>query len=337
MDLKNLDYASIVAMYDNLGKKEIADNFVYKALDNYSKFSDYDFLKNRSLTQEAISRYDHKPEVLYLLARKNVRPQEYIRKLILEFNDYQAIKQLVKEDAMPLRGLEDCVIKSETISRYLDIFSDKELRNVDYDLLLFNFRKLPEQLDNIDYLDCLKAIIINVPYHEEYHLSFAKLLCKCGYANATKTLDIIKYFLNNNYDDFEVLLQNRPDILYLFRFLKSRKITIKYSDEFFKIYEKRSTKIIGDIKDLKISDIAWCLLLYQLNESARISILNYWAQNNQVTAFGTYYQYFTSDIPDYENVGKLLDEEYKNMMVEKEDTPLKRERVNDGKMVYLKF
>lgn len=335
MDLKSLDYASIVTMYDNLGKKEIADDFVYKALDNYSKykfFCDYDFLENRSLTQEAISRYDHKLEVLYLLARKKVKPQEYVWELILEFNDYQAIKQLVKEDVMPLRDLEDCVIKSETYSIYLDIFSDKELQNVDYNLLLFNFRKLPERLDNIDYLSCLKAIIINVPYHEEYHLLFAKILCKCGYA--TKIIDIVKYFFNKNKDNFEILLQNRPDILYLFRFLKSGKVNINYINEFLKIYEKRSTQIIGDIKDLKRNDIAWCLLLYRLNESARISILNYWAQNNQVTAFGTYYEYFTSDNPDYENVGKRLDEEYKNMMVEKKDTPLKRERVNNGKIIY---
>lgn len=332
MNLKNLDYASIIAMYENAGKKGIADNFIYKALDNYSDDKnpgDYDFLKNRSLSYEAISRYDHRPEVLYLLARKNVRPQEYIRKLILEFNDYQAIKQLVKEDVISLKVLEDCVIKSEAYSRYFDIFSDKELRNVNYNLLLFNFRKLPERLDNIDYLSCLKAIIINVPYNEKYHLSFAEILCRIEYANASKVIDIVKYFLNQNKDDFEILLQNRPDILYLFRFLKSRKVNINYIDEFLETYKRRSIKITEDIMFLRRSDVAWCLELYEIGESERINILNYWAQNNQVTAFDTYYEYFTSDNLDYENIGKLLDEEFKNKIVEEPDTPLNRTRKKD--------
>lgn len=337
MNLKNLDYASIVAMYENAGKKGIADIFIYKALDNYSDDKnpdDYDFLKNRTLTYAVINHYKDNEKVLCLLARKKVEPKEYIWDLIGVTCSYNTIKRLVKEGIMPKMYLEESVIKGEQYSCYEDIFSDEELKDIDYNLLLFNFMKLEQNIADISFLNCIEIILKEMPYDEEYHLPLAKVLCRNEYANLAKIQDIIKYFLNKNSNDFETILQNRPDILYLFRYLRSGKINTRYIDSFLEIYKRRSIRITEEIMSLGEISIAWCVELYEIGENERINILNYWARNNQVTAFDTYYKYFTSDNLDYENVGKILDEEFKNKMAEEPYTPLVRERVNDGKIVF---
>ncbi len=339
MSVKKLDFNSIIAMYEKEGNTKKVEEFIILALDilalgNYypsdSKESDeinekYSFLQGRYLNPNIIERYKDSEEVLCFLAEKRVKPEEFVWELVSNKCEYYQVEELVNQGIIPIKYLEDNVIKSGNICSYSNILGNDELENVNYDLIITNFLGLEEYLDSLEYLNCIKSILTKIPFNVAFHLELAQKLC-----NSTtffcyhRIEEIITYFLKEHPNDFENFLSTRPDILVLFKYLISRKK--EFSNNIIDICKEKEERIIEAIKEGTINNFAWHVDLYQIGINARIDILNSWARNNQVLAFDIYYEYFSNNNPDYENVGKKLDEKFQKLNAEEPEQPLMRVR-----------
>ena len=231
----------------------------------------------------------------------------------------------MEQGIIPIKYLEDNVIKSGDICSYSNILGNDELENVNYDLIITNFLGLEEYLDSLEYLNCIKSILTKIPFNVAFHLELAQKLC-----NSTtffcyhRIEEIITYFLKEHPNDFENFLSTRPDILVLFKYLISRKK--EFSNNIIDICKEKEERIIEAIKEGTINNFAWHVDLYQIGINARIDILNSWARNNQVIAFDIYYEYFSNNNTDYENVGKELDEKFQKLNAEEPEQPFMRIR-----------
>jgi len=321
MDLKNLDFNSIIKMYQKNNDSEKLENMIILALDNYSEEksdSDYAFLNNRTLEYETIMRYKNNLQVLTLLARKAVGPRALVWDLIYPIADYKTIRKLVEKNHMLVSYLEKKVIELKQPSYYLSIFSNEALSEINYKKLVSNFLLLETDLYDEKYLCCIKVILTKCPYDELMNIRLAERLTKGINSKCEEIItEIINYFLKKYFDDFENFLKTRKDLLYLVKHLKKEKIV-------FQALEDQYTKALEKLKEGTI-DIAWSIYIHEITPEDRINILNNWALNNQITLFETYFGYLTTDDPDYENDGVFLDEEYRKQ-VETAEIPASRVR-----------
>ncbi len=334
MSVKNLDFNSIIAMYEKEENTKKVEEFIILALDNYSpsdsEESDeidekYSFLQGRYLDSNIIERYKDNKDVLYFLAEKRVKPEEFVWELVSNKCRYYQVKELVKQGIIPIKYLEDNVIKTGDILCYSNILDNDELENVNYDLIITNLLGLEEYHYSLEYLNCITSILIKRPFNEAFHLELAKKLRESeSIFRFNRIEEIIKYFLKEHPNDFENFLSTRPDILVLFKYLISRKKDFKKN--IVDICKEKEAKIIEAIKEGTINHFAWLVDLYQIGINSRTDILNTWARNNQVLAFDIYYEYFSNNNTDYENVGKELDEKFQKLNAEEPEQPFMRIR-----------
>ena len=339
MSVKKLDFNSIIAMYEKEGNTKKVEKFIILALDilaldNYSpsdsEESDeinekYSFLEGRYLDSNIIERYKDIEDVLYFLAEKRVKPEEFVWELVSNKCSYYQVKELVKQGIIPIKYLEDNVIKSRDISSYFDILNNDTLENVNYDLIITNLLGLEEYFNSLEYLNCIPSILIKRPFNEAFHIELAQKLCKSeSIFRFSRIEEIITYFFKGHPNDFENFLSTRPDILVLFKYLISRKKD--FSNNIIDICKEKEARIIEAIKEGTINNFAWHVDLYQIGINDRIDILNTWARNNQVLVFDIYYEYFSNNNPDYENVGKELDEKFQKLNAEEHEQPFMRVR-----------
>lgn len=315
MSTTKINYNSVITMYEKAGNQEKAEEFIVLGLDSFSDDSDrndYDFLKNRTLDASIINRYKSNLEILWLFVEKGIEPQDMVWNLIAKRDSFKEIKEVVLHGALPMRYLEMALIRKQNIDCYQEIFRLGKITGLNYDFLLFNFMKIKARPNSKNYLACTQAILKYIPYNEECHLALARNLLniheKVGVEIAN---NIVSYFLNNC-EDLDAFFQTRPDILLLFK-----KFNYTIPQEYYFL-------LIQQLKNLSKINIAWCIELYQVSDNDKVAILNHWAQNNQVVAFDTYFKYMTSPNPDYEGVGKQLDEEFKNKIAEVPEAPVKR-------------